>query len=93
MRHQLTDTEEALEDEYGVETTLPYSLRADQLTDGTYRYALENPDTGETLAEGIHADEHEALARFRRSLADSSLSTEEVEALQQAVRHYDRSAA
>ena len=89
MPERHTDTMDALEDE-GIEPTLPYSLRADQLADGTYRYALENPDTGETLAEGVHADEHEALTRFRQALAKSSLSAEEVEALQQAVLHYDR---
>ena len=89
MQEQHTDTEESLEQTYGVEATLPYALRADQLADGTYRYALEDVNAGRVLAEGAHADDEEALARFRRSLAQSGLSAPEMEALQQALRQHD----
>lgn len=89
MQEPHTETEEALED-LGVEPTLPYALRADQLADGTYRYALEDTQTGQVLAEGTHAEDQEALARFRKSLAGSDLSADEIKALQQATRRYDR---
>ncbi len=85
-----TDTEEAMEDTLGVEPSLPYALRADQLADGTYRYALENAETGQTLAEGVHADDGEALARFRQSLGQSALTPDEIAALQRATRQYER---
>lgn len=91
MEKPQTETEEALEDTFGVEASLPYALRADQLADGAYRYALENVETGEALAEGVHADDGEALARFRQSLAESGLSPAEIAALQRATRQYERS--
>ncbi len=89
MEKPHTETEEALEESFGVEASLPYALRADQLADGTYRYALENVETGEALAEGVHADDGEALARFRQSLAGSALSPDEIAALQRATRQYE----
>ena len=88
-----TETEETLEQQ-GVSPSLPYALRADQLDDGTYRYALEVSRTGEVLAEGTNADEHQALALFKRSLADSTrLSEAEKNALEIAIQQYDREAA
>ena len=92
MEKPHTDTEEALEDTFGVEASLPYALRADQLADGTYRYALEDARTGQTLAEGVAADDNEALARFRESLEKTELSPEEIAALQRATRQYERAA-
>jgi hypothetical protein len=103
MEKPQTETEEALEDTFGVEASLPYALRADQLADGAYRYALENVETGEALAEGVHADDGEALAegvhaddgealaRFRQSLDGSGLSPDEIAVLRRATRQYERS--
>lgn len=85
--HHLTDTEEAMEDVMGIHPTRHYSLRADQLDDGTYRYALENPDNGDTLAEGVHADDAEARRLFRESLDRSGLSKQEIAALGDGVMH------
>jgi len=90
MEKPQTETEEALEDTFGVEASLPYALRADQLADGAYRYALEDARTGQTLAEGVAADDGEARARFRESLERSELSPEEIAALQRATRQYER---
>jgi hypothetical protein len=93
MRHDVaaakhhTDTEEALEEVVGVHPTRHYSLRADQLDDGSYRYALEDPDSGETLAEGVHADDGEARRLFRENLALSGLSEDEIKALGDGVAH------
>ena len=84
-----TATEEALEAQYGVEPSRPYSLRADQLEDGTYRYALEEAGTGTILAEGVHEDEQEALARFHDNLAQSGLSPDEIAGLQRAADDYE----
>lgn len=85
-----TETEETLQQQ-GVSPSLPYALRADQLDDGTYRYALEAARTSEVLAEGTDADEHQALALFKQSLADSTrLNEAEKNALELAIQHYDR---
>jgi hypothetical protein len=92
MNRPHTETEEALEDTYGVDASLPDALRADQLADGTFRYALENAQTGLVLAEGVHADSAEALSRFRQNLERSGLSPDEIQALQQATRQYERPA-
>jgi hypothetical protein len=92
QQQPLTDTEEAMIENFGLDASLPYALRADQLDDGAFRYALEDARTGETLAEGIDPDEHAALGRFRESLAQSRLSRDEIEALQTATRQYDRTA-
>nr|CAA9245115.1 hypothetical protein AVDCRST_MAG63-1623 [uncultured Armatimonadetes bacterium] len=91
QERQHTDTEEALEENYGVEASLPYALRADQLADGTYRYALEDTQTGRVLVEAVHAEDHEALRRFQEALPQAGLNASEVAALKQAVRQYDRS--
>ena len=91
QERQHTDTEEALEENYGVEASLPYALRADQLVDGTYRYALEDTRSGRVLAEAVHAEDHEALRRFQEALEQAGLSASEVAALKQAVGRYDRS--
>ena len=90
MEKPHTETEEAMEDTFGVESSLPYALRADQLADGTYRYALEDARNGQTLAEGVAADDGQALARFRESLEQSKLSPEEIAALQRVTRQYER---
>ena len=93
MQKPQTETGEAREETLDVEASLPYALRADQLADGAYRYALEDAQTGQVLAEGVHADDGAALARFRQSLTESKLSPSEIAALQQATRRYERSAS
>lgn len=82
-----TDTQEELEDR-GVHTSFPYFLRADQLADGTYRYALEDEKSGRTLAEGVHADAGQALARFEESLRRTDLTADEINALRKNVHQY-----
>ena len=82
-------TEDALTDEMGHPPSARYFLRADQMNDGSYRYALEERDTGRVLAEAMHADEHQALAEFEKSLASSGLSQDEIETLRHAADRYD----
>ncbi len=84
-----TDTEEALEDEFGVKASQPYALRADQLADGAYRYALEQNDTGQILAEGVDPVDQKALEKFEQSLAKADLTREERRALLQALLGYE----
>jgi hypothetical protein len=84
-----TETEEALEDA-GVTPTQHYSLRADQLADGAFHYALEETGSGRVLAEAMSADDHEARSQFINALARSGLSPAEIEALQAALARYDR---
>jgi hypothetical protein len=85
-----TATEAALEDE-GIHHTQHYALRADQLDDGTYRYALENPDTGKTLAEGVDGNPDRAIRMFEDNLKASGLSADEVATLIKAIDHYEES--
>lgn len=85
-----TATEAALEDE-GVHPTRHYAMRADQLEDGTYRYALEDPDSGKALAEGIDANPDRAMRMFEDNLKASGLSADEVSHLTQAIDHYEES--
>lgn len=82
-------TEDAIADEIGHAPTCPYFLRADQLSDGSYRYAIEERNTGRVLAEGMHASDHEALMEFERNLAASGLTREEIEAIRKAADRYD----
>ena len=89
---QQTRTTEEMEEEFGVTPTRPYALRADQLADGTYRYALEDQETGEALAEGVDREDQTALSKFEASLAASSLSPQEVTAFREALRAYERHA-
>lgn len=84
-----TETEEALEEQFGLQTDFPYALRADQLADGTYRYALEHAQTGEVVAEAADPDDSRALEQFRQSLAGASLTGEAREALRTALARYD----
>lgn len=83
-----TKTEEALEDT-GVPPTRHYFLRADQLADGSFHYALEEAGTGKVLAEAMHAGDHQARERFQEALVQSGLSPAEIEALKAALSRYD----
>lgn len=83
----LTQTEQALEDE-GVSPTQHYALRADQLADGSFHYALEDA-AGQVIVEAAHVDAHEALTRFENALGRSGLSKPEIEALRNALTQYD----
>lgn len=68
-----TPTERALESELHVHASRHYALRADQLEDGTYRYALEDTRSGTVLAEGVDPDARAAVALFEQSLDRAGL--------------------
>jgi hypothetical protein len=87
MARANTATQEELENELGVRTSYPYSLRADQLVDGTYRYALEDERTGEILAEGIDSSAEEAMRRFEADLEQTDLTPAERNAFREAMNN------
>lgn len=83
-----TATEAALEDD-GVHPTCHYALRADQFDDGTYRYALENPDNGAILAEGIDTNPDRAMRTFEANLGKSDLTAAEIADLTKNIDRYE----
>lgn len=82
-------TENALADEMGHPASRRYFLRADQMSDGAFRYALEERETGKVLAEAIDPEEHTALAAFEKALSTSGLTPDEIYALRSAADKYD----
>lgn len=85
-----TATEDALE-QSGIHASRHYAMRADQLADGTYRYALEIPATGEVLAEGVHADDLHAMRIFEENLTRSGLTPDEIKGIREAADAYEAS--
>jgi hypothetical protein len=81
-----TATQKELEDDLGIRTSYPYALRADQLVDGSYRYALENEWNGKLLAEGVGASAEEAMHRFEEGLAQTDITPAERNAFIEAMR-------
>jgi hypothetical protein len=84
-----TPTETALEETFGIHPTRHYAWRADQLADGTYRYALEDPETGAVLAEGVHTNDQVAMRKFEDNLANSGLTPEEIRSIRDAADAYE----
>lgn len=83
-----TKTEQALESA-GIHPTRHYILRADQLRDGTYRYALEDTENGQVLAEGANADNRQAIELLVGAIYQCGLSADEIRLLAQATRAYE----
>ena len=84
-----TATETALEEAFGIHPSRHYTWRADQLADGTYRYALEDTENGAVLAEGMHENDQVAMRRFEDNLANSGLTPEEIRSIRDAADAYE----
>lgn len=87
-----TATQTELENDLGVKTSRTYALRSDQLQDGTYRYALEDEDTGEVIAEGVNEDSSAALLQFEEAIKNAHLTQAERDALFNNLDEYRRTA-